>query len=194
MRIADPEKLPRILEAAAHLFAERPFHEVRIEDIASRAGVAKGTLYSHFKEKEELFRAMIAEALGRRLDEAQARLSEATDARGKLQIIIRESVRFSGRYPHYLELLHQLEISPPGPGDSAIRERRERFLALIENILRELEATGRHAVTDPARATLALLGMMHRIMLSTPRPWPDDLADWIEGQFLFGVGGRPGGL
>jgi AcrR family transcriptional regulator len=193
VRIADPEKLPRILEAAARLFAERPFHEVRIEDIAARAGVAKGTLYSHFKEKEELFRAMIAEALARRLDEAQVRLLEASDPREKLQILIRESVRFSDRYPHYLELLHQLEISPPAHQDAAIRDRRERFLALIEGILREIDRAGEHAVNHPARATLALLGMMHRIMLSTPRPWPEDLADWIEGQFLFGVGGRPGG-
>ncbi|HZW29624.1 MAG TPA: helix-turn-helix domain-containing protein, partial [Isosphaeraceae bacterium] len=54
MRTADPAKSRRIIDAAIQLFAERPYHEVRMEDIAARAQVAKGTLYLHYQDKEDL--------------------------------------------------------------------------------------------------------------------------------------------
>jgi hypothetical protein len=50
VRTADPAKAQRIIQAAIQLFAERPYHEVRMDDVAERAKVAKGTLYVHFKD------------------------------------------------------------------------------------------------------------------------------------------------
>jgi AcrR family transcriptional regulator len=189
VRPADPEKLPRILASATQLFAERGFHSVRMEDIATLAGVAKGTLYLFFKDKDQLFRAMVADAMGRGLDEVESRLADVPGARDRLRIVIRESVRFSDLYPHYLEVLHQLDSMPPEKRDAAIGAKRARYIGLIVETLRALGADGGSEVAHPERATMALLGMLHRIMVATPRPWPDDLADWIEGQFLHGVSG-----
>lgn len=184
MRIADPEKLPRILEAATRLFAERPFQAVHMKEIADRAEVAKGTLYLHFKDKEALFRAMIAEVSAQRLDETQARIAGEPEVCEKLRILIRDAVQFSALYPHYLETLYHLDGNPAQHEDAAIRRRRERLFVLIEEILVSMD---RPPVAHPDRATLALLGMMHRVMIFTPAPWPDDLADWIADQFLFGA-------
>ena len=50
-----------ILEAAESIFAERSFHEARIQDIAARARVGVGTVYNHFEQKEDVFRALIDE-------------------------------------------------------------------------------------------------------------------------------------
>ncbi len=63
MRTTDPAKVGRIIDAAIQLFAERPYHEVRMDDIAERAQVAKGTLYLHFKDKEALYCALMLEGL-----------------------------------------------------------------------------------------------------------------------------------
>ncbi len=191
VRIADPAKLPRILEAAGRLFAERSFSEVRMEDIAALAEVAKGTLYLHFKDKEHLFREMIAEVSRRRLDESQVRLDETQDPREKLRILVQDAIRFSDRYPHYLETLHHLDGNPPRSEDAAIQRGRERLFVLIEDILRQIDGSRELPVPDPARSAAALLGMMHRVMLWTPRPWPSDLSDWITSHFLYGVTGEP---
>ena len=48
-----------LLEAALDCFAERGFAATRLEDVAARAGVTKGTAYLYFKNKEELFKAVI---------------------------------------------------------------------------------------------------------------------------------------
>ncbi len=52
----------KILQAAKAVFAEKGYHEARMEDIAERVGVSKRTLYLYFKNKEELFKAICAAA------------------------------------------------------------------------------------------------------------------------------------
>jgi AcrR family transcriptional regulator len=55
---ARPQEL---LAAALDLFVERGFASTRLEDVAKRAGVSKGTLYLYFENKEELFKAVVRE-------------------------------------------------------------------------------------------------------------------------------------
>jgi AcrR family transcriptional regulator len=57
---ARPEE---ILAAALASFAERGFAATRLEDVAARAGISKGTLYLYFKGKEELFEAVVRATL-----------------------------------------------------------------------------------------------------------------------------------
>ena len=55
-RDARPQEL---LEAAIDLFVERGYAATRLEDVARRAGVSKGTLYLYYENKEELFKAVV---------------------------------------------------------------------------------------------------------------------------------------
>ncbi len=58
------EARPAELTAAAlELFVEKGFAATRLDEIAARAGVSKGTLYLYFESKEELFKAVIREGL-----------------------------------------------------------------------------------------------------------------------------------
>jgi AcrR family transcriptional regulator len=52
-----------IVAAALHLFAERGYAATRLDDVAAAAKVSKGTLYLYFANKEELFRAVVREAV-----------------------------------------------------------------------------------------------------------------------------------
>jgi hypothetical protein len=60
------ERRGAIIEAALDEFVARGFTATRIDDIASRAGVAKGTIYLHFKDKESMFEELIRTAPLRR--------------------------------------------------------------------------------------------------------------------------------
>src|SRR5580765_7380682 len=54
-----PEERPKqILDAALAVFGERGLSNARLDDIAKRAGVSKGTIYLYFPNKEELLRAV----------------------------------------------------------------------------------------------------------------------------------------
>jgi AcrR family transcriptional regulator len=52
-----------LLEAALDLFVEKGFTATRLEDVAARAGVSKGTLYLYYANKEALFKAVIQEGI-----------------------------------------------------------------------------------------------------------------------------------
>jgi TetR/AcrR family fatty acid metabolism transcriptional regulator len=49
------DKRHEIMQAAEKLFTSRRFHEITLEDVAASAGVGKGTIYRHFRDKDDLF-------------------------------------------------------------------------------------------------------------------------------------------
>jgi AcrR family transcriptional regulator len=63
-----------IVEAALRLFADRGFAATKLEDVAAAAGIGKGTIYLYFPTKEDLFRAVVRQAVLPNLDAAVALL------------------------------------------------------------------------------------------------------------------------
>jgi len=63
-----------LLDAALDLFVEKGFAATRVEEVASRAGVSKGTLFLYFPSKVDLFKAVVREAITGRFDEWTAEL------------------------------------------------------------------------------------------------------------------------
>jgi AcrR family transcriptional regulator len=61
-----------IVAAALQLFADRGFAATRLEDVATVAGVSKGTVYLYFESKEQLFEAVVREAIAPNIDRAEA--------------------------------------------------------------------------------------------------------------------------
>src|SRR3990172_2225866 len=60
-----------ILDAALDLFVEKGFAATRLEDVAQRAGVSKGTVYLYFDSKDDLFKAVIRSGMVRAIEEAE---------------------------------------------------------------------------------------------------------------------------
>jgi AcrR family transcriptional regulator len=58
------ERRHAIVAAALAEFSEKGFAAARLEDVASRAGVAKGTIYLHFPDKRALFQGIVQEVIG----------------------------------------------------------------------------------------------------------------------------------
>ena len=71
-----PEQRPgRILSAALETFVENGFAATRLEDVAKRAGISKGTLYLYFENKEELFKAAVRENIVPSIDRSEHRVN-----------------------------------------------------------------------------------------------------------------------
>ena len=69
------ERRRAILAAALTVFARHGFAGTRLEDVARQAGVAKGTLYLHFADKEALFRGLVEQNIAPILSEADAAIA-----------------------------------------------------------------------------------------------------------------------
>jgi len=119
---SSPEKYQRILEAAIAVFAERGFHNSRVSDVASRAGVADGTIYLYFKNKEEILMEAINSAFDAFMKHARTEIAaiaspvdklrrlaflhlEALGSNRNLAIVLqmelRQSVRFMEAFSHH---------------------------------------------------------------------------------------------
>src|SRR4051812_22515814 len=74
-----PEERPaQILEAAFEVFAEHGLAAARLDDIAKRAGVSKGTIYSYFPNKEALFREVIRSTVVPKIESGERDFESAT--------------------------------------------------------------------------------------------------------------------
>lgn len=85
----DPAKHARILQAAFEVFAEHGYFNSRVSDIAHRAGVADGTIYLYFKNKEQILMAAIDHAFHSFMRAAKEELATMKDPRRKLQRLAR---------------------------------------------------------------------------------------------------------
>lgn len=92
--IASAEKISRrkkeILEASISVFASKGYHSACIADIANRLGVGHGTLYRYYKNKRDLFNAVLAEILG------------------KLAVVVREEPPVTNSLQAYSEQLKRI--------------------------------------------------------------------------------------
>lgn len=63
-----------ILDAAMGVFADKGFARTRMEDIAARAGVTKGTIYLYFENKDAVFKSIVRSSIGDQLGEVVAQV------------------------------------------------------------------------------------------------------------------------
>ena len=66
-RLNPHQRREQLLDTAAAMFAEKPYEDVWVEDIAARAGVSRATMYHYFPSKRELYVAILRRASGRLL-------------------------------------------------------------------------------------------------------------------------------
>jgi AcrR family transcriptional regulator len=69
------ERPREICAAALEVFAEKGFAAAKLDDIARRAGVSKGTLYLYFRDKQDLFRAVVRSAIAPNIEQVTSAIS-----------------------------------------------------------------------------------------------------------------------
>jgi len=189
MRLPDQNKRRKIAEAAVRLFSERPFEQVRLEEVAAAAGVGKGTLYIYFKSKDELYYSLVYDGfaeLVKRLEE-QLRASQS-DYSGKIRVIVGGLVDFARSYPQLIEVMR---IAGIPDANSAWGAKHRELLQLIEKVIRQGMAAGELADTKPELTALYFTAMVRAIMLHGTRDVDAQAAaQHVSGVILGGIGKR----
>lgn len=119
-----------LLDAALELFVEKGFAATKVDEVAARAGVSKGTLFLYFPSKEELFKAVVRESIVGRFGEWSMELEQfqgstadmlryayaswwetigSTRASGITKLMLSEA----GNFPDLAEF-YQREVIEPG--------------------------------------------------------------------------------
>jgi AcrR family transcriptional regulator len=163
------EDRPReICAAALDVFAEKGFAAARLEEIARRAGVSKGTLYLYFKDKEELFRAVVRDNVAPRVDSVReavlaadmpfaklapmflARFAEAT-TRAPVGAVAKMVIGESRNFPELAKVWHDQVAG--------------RALAMLTDLIERAQHKGEVRPGDPRLHAFTLMGPMLMGML-----------------------------
>lgn len=162
---ARPQEL---LAAALDLFVERGYAATRLDDVAARGGVSKGTLYLYFDNKEELFKAVVRENLVSVLDEAEDYIAQFKGTSSellrefflgwwqrigetKLSGITKLMMAESGNFPDVARFYHEEVIS--------------RTNALVISVLDRGIAAGEFRALDTVNANLVIVAPMVMLLM-----------------------------
>jgi AcrR family transcriptional regulator len=177
----------KILRAAAQLFGTQRFHEVRMDDIADAATVGKGTLYRYFKDKDELYIAVLKWDSAQFMTRIQGVIEHEATARKQLVSLVRTIIEHFDEQPHLLLLIQRAEVASTGDESFPWQQTRLELLDLVIELFRRGEDQGEFRVTDPELAALLLLGGLRSVIRFAPTPRPRDLAQRIVRGFLEGA-------
>ncbi len=102
-------KRATILRAAGKVFARRGYFNSKVADIAREAGVADGTVYLYFKNKDDVLISLVDQLMDEFISEGRAQLARLSDPREKLLKLARMHLGALGRDRH-LAVVFQVEL------------------------------------------------------------------------------------
>ncbi|WP_030756533.1 TetR/AcrR family transcriptional regulator [Streptomyces griseus] len=155
----------KLYEAAVTLIAEQGFSATTVDEIAERAGVAKGTVYYNFKSKTELFEELLRHGVSL-LTASLRTAAEETAARGGSRVaaldgMIRAGLVFIDRYPAFTQLYVAELWRTNRAWNSTLLVVRQEAVAVVEGVLREgVEAGELSGEIDVQLTAAALVGMV----------------------------------
>ena len=161
----------RLLAAARALFAEHGLHGATSHDIARAAGVAAGTFYLHFPDKQALFREIVYEAVRQLRERVESAFESALDSGQDPKVAVRAHaaalVEFAEANADLVRIVFGRDH-----GDVEVEADVLDYLAQVgADVLRRRIARGSiRTFLDPAVAAQALTGMFVRV-----------IAWWIDG-------------
>lgn len=171
-RTLDSTKRAKILDAATVEIAQRGYFQTTVARIAKRAGVADGTIYLYFHNKEDVLLSLFDRAMGRFIREGELRLAESKSATDKLIGIVELHLTLVGQdrdlasitqveLRHSLHFMNQLSHAQVG-----------QYLAILADVVTQgQEEKAFRSELDPVFAAKAIFGVL------------DEMAtDWILSQ------------
>lgn len=158
------DALGRLFAAAVDLFAERGYSGTTVDAIVERAGVAKGTVYYHFKGKAELLDALLLDGLERLAECLRAVDEGAQTPQEALRALIHAEITYIQQHQSFSRfVMSQIWRTDAG------RERQSELLRLLLNnhasvfgavLARGIEAGVFRPTIDPRDVSFTLFGMI----------------------------------
>ena len=161
------DKYNLIVDAAVKVIAENGYHNSQVSRIAKEAGVADGTIYLYFKNKEDILISLFRERLGSLIDRFHHNIKDTDSTTGALRSICETHFAALEEDVH-LAFVTQIELR-----QSSLELRKEiglvvkPYIELIENVVRQgIEAGEFRADLDPKLTRLLLFGAMDEVVTS----------------------------
>jgi AcrR family transcriptional regulator len=188
----------KLYEAAVTLIAEQGFSATTVDEIAERAGVAKGTVYYNFASKSVLFEELLRHGVGL-LTASLREAAEQTDRAGGTKVeaidaMIRAGLAFIARYPSFTQLYVAELWRTNRAWQSTLMVVRQQVVAAIEDVLRAGVQDGEFSdEIDVPLTAAALVGMVLVAALDWQSFQPERSLDDVHAALSRLIQGRVSG-
>jgi AcrR family transcriptional regulator len=174
----------RLFEAAVELIAEQGFSATTVDDIAERAGVAKGTVYYNFPSKTALFEDLLRHGVG--LLTADFRAAVAGKPPGAaVSALVRAQLEYIRRYRSFAQLLLSEMWRTNREWQQTLKLLREEAIGVIADVLQSGVDSGEFAADlDVRLSSSALFGVGLVVSLDWLMFQPDRDIDDVESALL----------
>src|SRR3990172_4954794 len=160
-------KRVRILRAAIRIFSQKGFFNSKVSDIARAAGVADGTIYLYFKNKDDLLISLFEEKMGEVVADVRERVAMGTDPLQRLRIFIENHMDLLVREAGLIEVI-QVELRQSNKFmKEYVPVRFLEYLDVLGGILEEGKGDGTLRVDlNVKTARRAIFGALDEISLA----------------------------
>ena len=139
----DPvERREQILKAAKKLFSQNGYYQTQIADIHREAGVARGTIYQYFKNKDDIFETLLEKLYS---DWEKLLLTGDINSNDYMEFFrfkVKQSFEFFFQDPEYCRLLLRVSLGSGQTFDRIVDRFNEKLVILIRGNLREAVKVG----------------------------------------------------
>lgn len=142
--VSDPDSARgRLLQAAARLFRDKGYERTTVRDLAAAVGIQSGSLFHHFRTKEDILRAVMVETIHLNTALMRAAVDAADSPRGKLRALIRTELEsINGQTGEAMAVLVFEWRSLSEPARADVLKLREVYEALWLEVLGQLRRQG----------------------------------------------------
>ena len=185
LRVATDHRL-EILRAAASLFASKPFHEVLMEDVAAASGIAKGTVYRFYQNKEELYSAIVFDIVAKHIAKLEGILLHTQGCQKQIECLVRCSVDHYREHWDFFRVMQRSSLSMLG--DPKFLAMRRGLREIYAEVIREGQKQGLWSGPAPALSADMTLGMMRNLLVyGDPKLSAKEVSDAILDVLLHGL-------
>jgi TetR/AcrR family fatty acid metabolism transcriptional regulator len=149
-----------LLAAGRRLFGEKGLYESRIEDLTSEAGIAKGTLYGYYSNKEELIHAVVVGGFGELFEHVRTAAQGGRSHADLIARVVRAHVDFFAENPDLMRVFHQVRgmLKFDRPEWRPLRIALSDYLMELADVLRVPGGKGVPALGDRQDVARILFG------------------------------------
>jgi AcrR family transcriptional regulator len=157
----------QILEAARKIFSEKGFRDATMDEIAAAAGVAKGTLYSYFPSKRDVYLAELSRGGAEMLALARQAMAGPGDCRWKLEEYIRTRVEYLNSHLEFFRIYHSEfgKLTHPAWVSEEFRRTYSEQLHLLVDLLQTAVARGEIRPVDVETVACGVYEMTRGLLL-----------------------------
>jgi|GEM_PF-3153479 len=159
------EKRAEILEATINVLAAKGVAGVTIQDIADNAGMAKGTLYLYFKNKDEILREVLHYEMGSNGQEIIELMNSDLSAETKLRLVIAKHIEamLSSKYP--VELIPEIWSAVIRSSEKhSLESSIDHFITFMAPILSQVLPNG-STKAQRERVAAGLIALFHGLII-----------------------------